>query len=85
MTVAVDVLGNIICSRHLAPRTSTHVLKWDGYGLSCTRGDFFDFEVGGHDGTHKGHAHVILPFIGRKFGMFMNWQQLYAPPPPLLV
>ena len=33
---------------------------------SRTRGGFFDFEVGGHDGANKGRVHVIVPFVGRK-------------------
>ena len=38
----------------MAPGTSADVLIWDGYGPSRTYGDFFDFEVGGHDGAFKG-------------------------------
>ena len=45
VAVAVDMLGNIVWICPLAPGTSADVL-WDGYGPSCTRGDFFDFEVG---------------------------------------
>ena len=37
-------------------------------GLSHTRGVFFDFEVGGHDGAYKGRVHMIVPFVGRKNG-----------------
>ena len=66
VTVAVDMLGNIIWICPLAPGTSADVLIWDGYVLSRTRGDFFDFEVGGHDGAYKGRIHVFVPFIGRK-------------------
>ena len=66
--MAVDILCVLyivwICP--LAPVTSADVLIWDGYGPSCTRGHFFDFEVGGHDGAYKGRVHVIVPFIGRK-------------------
>ena len=29
-------------------------------GPSRTRGGFFDFEVGGHDGAHKGRVHGKL-------------------------
>ena len=29
-----------------------------------TRGGFFDFEVGGHDGAYNGRVHVIVPFVG---------------------
>ena len=64
VTVAGDMLRHIIWICPLAPRTSAHVLIWDGYGPSRTRGDFFDFEVGGHDGAYKGRIHVIVPFIG---------------------
>ena len=54
VAVAVDMLGNIVWICPLALGTSADVLIWDGYGPSCTRGDFFDFEVGGHDGAYKG-------------------------------
>ena len=57
--------------------TSADVLIWDGYGPSRTRGDFFDFEVGGHDGAYKGWIHVIVPFIGRKNGTLKARQQCY--------
>ena len=53
------------------------MLIWDGYGPSRTRGDFFDFEVGGHDGAYKGRIHVIVPFIGRKNGTLTARQQSY--------
>ena len=43
VTIAVDMLGNIIWICPLAPGTSADVLIWDGYGASCTQGDFFDF------------------------------------------
>ena len=65
---AVDMLGNVIWICPLAPGTSADVLIWDGYGPSHTRGGFFHFEVGGHDGAYKGRIHVIVPFIGRKNG-----------------
>ena len=77
VTVAVDMLGNIIWICPLAPGTSADVLIWDGYGPSRTRGDFFDFEVGGHDGAYKGRIHVIVPFIGRKNGTLTARQQGY--------
>ena len=57
--------------------SNADVLIWDGYGPSRTRGDFFDFEVGGHDGAYKGRVHVILPFIGSKTGILTAWQQSY--------
>ena len=50
------LLSNIIWICPLAPGTSADVLIWDGSGPSRTRGDFFDFEVGGHDGAYKGGA-----------------------------
>ena len=37
-------------------------------GPPRTRGGFFDFEVGGHDGAYKGRVQVIVPFVGRKNG-----------------
>ena len=77
VTVAVDMLGNIIWICPLAPGTSADVLIWDGYGPSRTRGDFFDFEVGGHDGAYKGRIDVIVPFIGRKNGTLTARQQCY--------
>ena len=36
VTVAVDMLGNIVWICPLAPGTSADVLIWDGYGLSRT-------------------------------------------------
>ena len=77
VTVAVDVLGNIIWICPLAPWTSADALFWDGYGPSRTRGYFFDFEVGGHDGAYEGRIHVIVPFIGRKNGTLTARQQSY--------
>ena len=73
--VAVDMLGDIVWICPLAPGTSTDVLIWDGCGPSGTRGNFFDFEVGGHDGACKGRIHVIVPFIGRKNAILMARQQ----------
>ena len=61
----------------LGPRDISNVLIWDGYGPSGTRGDFFDFEVGGHDGAYKGRIHVIVPFIGRNNGTLTARQQCY--------
>ena len=77
VTVAVDMLGNIIWICPLAPGTSADVLIWDGYGPSGTRGDFFDFKVGGNDGAYKGWIHVIVPLIGRKNGTLTVRQQSY--------
>ena len=74
VTVGVDMLGNIVWICLLAPRTSADILIWDGYGPSCTRGDFFGFEVGSHDGAYKGCVHVIVPFIGLKNDNLSAWQ-----------
>ena len=71
------MLGNIIWICPLAPGTSADVVIWDGYGPSRTQGDFFDFEVGGHDGAYKGRIHVIVPFIGRKNGTLTAREQCY--------
>ena len=43
-------------------------------GPSRTRKEFFDFEVGGHDGAYKGRVHVIVPFVGRKNGDLIDQQ-----------
>ena len=59
--------------------SENHVLIWDGYGPSRTRGDLFDFEVGGHDGAYQGRIDVIVPFIGRKNGRTYV-RTLYAQP-----
>ena len=61
----------------MAPGTLADVLTCDGHGPSRTGGDFFDFEVGGHDGAYKGRIHVIVPFIGRKNGTLTARQQCY--------
>ena len=67
VTVAVDMLATLY---GFAPWPPGHQpMFWDRYGPSRTRGDFFDFEVGGHDGAYKGRIHVV-PFIGRKNGAF---------------
>ena len=60
-----------------APWPPGHQQIWDGYGPSRTRGDFFDFKVGGHDGAYKGRIHVIVPLIGRKNGTLTARQQCY--------
>ena len=75
--VALAMLGSNGWICPLALGTSADVLIWDGHGPSCTRGDFFDFEIGGHDGAYKGRIHVILPVIARKNGTLTAWQQLY--------
>ena len=77
-TAAVDNLGNIIWICPLAPGTLADVLIWDGYGPFRTQGDFFDFEVGGHDGAYKGRMHVIVPFIRRKNGTLTARQPSYT-------
>ena len=46
-------------------------------GPSRTRGGFFGFEVGGHDGAYKGRVHVIDPFVGRKNGKLFDCQHSY--------
>ena len=46
-------------------------------GLSHSRGGFFDFEVGGHDGAHKGRVPIIGPFVGRKNGNLIDCQRSY--------
>ena len=46
-------------------------------GPSCTRGGFFDFEVGGHDGAYKSRVHVIVRFVAQKNGNFIDRQQPY--------
>ena len=77
VTVAVDMLGNIVWICLLAPGTSANVLICDGYGPSRTRGDFFDFEVGGHDGAYRDRLHVIVSFGGPKNDTLSAWQQSY--------
>ena len=46
-------------------------------GPSRTRRGFFRFEVGGHDGAYKGRVHVIVPFVGQKYGNLLDRQQSY--------
>ena len=55
----------------------SHSLVWPLSGPSRTRGGFFDFEVGGHDGAYKGRVHVIVPFVGPKNGKLFDCQQSY--------
>ena len=65
VTVAIDFMGNILWISTLQPGSSPDVIIWDNEGPSRTRGDFFDFEVGLHDGAYKGRIHVVIPFVGR--------------------
>ena len=46
--------------------------KCSGSTLGEPKAEFFDFEVGGHDGAYKGRVHVIVPFVGRKNGKVMK-------------
>ena len=71
---AVDLLENNVWICRLALGTSADELLWDGYAPFFTRGDFFDFEVCGHDGAYKGHVHVIVPFFGQKNDSLSAWQ-----------
>ena len=66
VTVAVDNLGNIVWICDLMPGTSADVMIWDQRGPSRTHGQFFDFEIGAHDGAYKGRLHTAVPYIGRK-------------------
>ena len=78
-TLARRAPGKIFPRFGVAPRvgvkdshTSVWPLEW-----SCTRGGFFDFEVGGHDGAHNGRVHVIVPFVWRKNGSLFDCQRSY--------
>ena len=64
--VAVDNLGNIVWICDLMSGTSGDVMIWDQRGPSRTHGQFFDFEIGAHDGAYKGRLHTVVPYIGRK-------------------
>ena len=66
ITVAVDNLGNIVWICDLMPGTSADVMIWDQRGPSRTHGQFFNFEIGAHDGAYKGRLHTAVPYIGRK-------------------
>ena len=77
VTVAVDMLGNIIWICPLTPGTSADSLIWDGYGPSRTQVDFFDLLARGHNGAYKGRIHVIVPIIGRKNGTLTAGQQSF--------
>ena len=46
--------------------SSADVMIWDQRGPSRTHGQFFDFEIGAHDGAYKGRLHTAVPYIGRK-------------------
>ena len=66
MTVAVDNLGNIVCICDLMPGTTADLMIWDARGPSRSHGQFFDFELGAHDGAYKGRIHTAVPYISRK-------------------
>ena len=56
VTVAVDNLGNIVWICDLMPGTSADVTIWDQRGPLRMQGQFFDYEVGNHDGAYKGYS-----------------------------
>ena len=64
VTVVVDNLGNIVWIRDLMPGTTANVMIWDARGPSCCHGQFFDFEMGAHDGAYKGRIHTAVPYFG---------------------
>ena len=66
ITVVMDNLGNILWICDLMPETSADVMIWDQCGPSRTHGQFFDFEIGAHDGAYKGRLHTVVPYIGWK-------------------
>ena len=37
---------------------------WDQHGPSRTHGQFFNFEVGAHDGAYKGRLHIVVLILG---------------------
>ena len=74
VTVAIAIFGNIVWIWLLALGMSIDVLIWDGHVPSRTRGDFFDFEVGGHD---RARCKSICLFFGRKNGTLTARQQSY--------
>ena len=66
VTVAVDNLGNIVWVCDCMLETTADVMVWDARGPSCTRGQFLEFEIGAHDGAHKGRRPIAVPYIGHK-------------------
>ena len=66
ITVAIDALGNIVWICNLNPGTTPDVIIWDKEGPQRSRGQFFDFELGNHDGAYKGRNFSAVPYIGRK-------------------
>ena len=58
ITVAADNLGNTVWICDLMPGTSADVMIWDQRAPLRTHGQFFDFEIGAHDGVYKG---IMMP------------------------
>ena len=50
----------VSCLLHFNPQLPARVL------VHRTHGQFFDFEIGAHDGAYKGRLHTVVPYIGRK-------------------
>ena len=68
-------LGKVLWVCSLSPGTTPDVLIWEREGSQRQLGDFFDFEVGLHDGAYKGRIHMVVPFWGR--GNLTDRQQQY--------
>ena len=49
----------------LVPGTLADVMIWDQRGPLRTHRQFFNFEIGAHDGAYKGCLHIVVPYIGR--------------------
>ena len=68
--MAVDKLVTIVWVCPVLHGTNADVNIWDKYpggnGLQHTKGCLMEFEVGIHDGAHKGRVHSHIPFIGPK-------------------
>ena len=63
VTVGVDNLRNIVWICDLMPGTTADVIIWDARGPSRCHGQFFDFDMGAHDGAYKGRIHTAVPYI----------------------
>ena len=70
---AIDALGNIVWICNLNPGTTPDVIIWDKEGPQRSRGQFFYFELGNHDGAYKGRNFSAVPYIGRTKLSWADW------------
>ena len=75
VTVAIDMVATFYGFALWSPGHQL-IFFWDGYGPSHTRGHFFDFEVGGHDGAYKGGTLSAVRAQCNYLGVWPYWSPM---------